>query len=491
MTRVGIYDMGRTRYPRSAPYHPSHKFPEYPFAELQKGERNDVYNGVRELLHSLKYDIGNFGSVGWNPLKWLIKPGMTVIIKPNFVLDRHRGGKSIYGIITHPAVIRAVSDYCWIALAGKGKIIIADAPQYDCNFTNLIKVTGLDDVCNFYRKYPGPRVSYLNLQNYWSKSRHFSSFMIPLRGDPKGSVLCDLKEDSALWGIENKNFYGAFYDRHETISHHTEGRNIYELSRSVLEADVYISLPKMKVHKKVGVTLNGKGLVGICTNKNSFVHYRLGTPSAKGDQFPDKLLSGKEKIVIHFERWMYDKFLAKRQTVYDTVHRLIYGGLYLKLLARFGLNIPAEKRIWDAGNWPGNDTAWRGVADLFRIIYYYSSGGRELPRKVRKTFSIVDGIVGGENMGPLVPDPKRSGILVGGESLLAVDVVSTRLMGFNPLKIKQFAYFLSGKKHLDIKSLDEIEIVTNNPKYKTCLKNNKNKYYDYKPYPSWKGALEI
>lgn len=34
------------------------------------------------------------------------------------------------------------------------------------------------------------------------------------------------------------------------------------------DADVYISIPKLKTHQKVGVTLNLKGLVGSISNKN-------------------------------------------------------------------------------------------------------------------------------------------------------------------------------------------------------------------------------
>jgi len=41
------------------------------------------------------------------------------------------------------------------------------------------------------------------------------------------------------------------------------------------------SIPKMKVHGKVGVTLNLKGLVGVNTDKNYLIHYRVGTPKEK------------------------------------------------------------------------------------------------------------------------------------------------------------------------------------------------------------------
>ena len=45
-------------------------------------------------------------------------------------------------------------------------------------------------------------------------------------------------------------------------------------------------------------------------------------------------------------------------------------------------------------------------------------------------------MIGGENNGPLAPDPVAAGVLLAGENLLAVDLVAARLMGFDPLKIR-------------------------------------------------------
>lgn len=61
---------------------------------------------------------------------------------------------------------------------------------------------------------------------------------------------------------------------------------------------VFISVPKLKVHKKVRVILNTTGLVGINTNKNYLIHYTLGTPEEGGDQFPSKVLSLREELIV-------------------------------------------------------------------------------------------------------------------------------------------------------------------------------------------------
>ena len=108
--RVCVIDTGSARYSRIAPYHPSQPYPEYPFGSALASEPNVAYDGVRRALAELGYDAAHFGSASWNPLGEIIRPGMTVVIKPNFVLSRHAEGKDLYSIITHPYVLRAVAD---------------------------------------------------------------------------------------------------------------------------------------------------------------------------------------------------------------------------------------------------------------------------------------------------------------------------------------------------------------------------------------------
>ncbi|MCQ4735858.1 hypothetical protein, partial [Anaerotruncus colihominis] len=37
---------------------------------------------IRTLFHQLGYDEGHFGTTSWNPLKGLVHPGDTVVLKP-------------------------------------------------------------------------------------------------------------------------------------------------------------------------------------------------------------------------------------------------------------------------------------------------------------------------------------------------------------------------------------------------------------------------
>ncbi|OGD86891.1 hypothetical protein A2164_00945, partial [Candidatus Curtissbacteria bacterium RBG_13_35_7] len=437
-------------------------------------------------------DQKNFGKSDWNPLSFLIRPGMKVVIKPNFVLSKHSEGKNVYSIITHPSLIRAIVDYAWIALKGKGEIIIADSPQYNCNFAELIATTKLDEVCNFYNSQPGLHVQLINLQSYWSKGRHFPSQIIKLPGDPKGIMTVNLGKKSHLYTCPNpEKFYGAVYHRQETIEHHLKSRQEYELSKTIMEADVVISVPKLKVHKKVGVTLNIKGLVGICTNKNYIVHYRLGLPSEGGDQYPGGVLNSKELKIIKFERWMYDHFLAKRMRWAEYIHRFIYGFLYLKIVKNFDLEVPDKKRLLDAGNWYGNDSAWRMAVDLAKIIYFFDKKGKIHKQKQRRLFSVIDGIVGGENNGPLVPNPKLSGILMAGENFWATDIVATRLMGFDWRKIKMFSILNDISYNFEFRKPKNIKVISNVRKFEKCLFDKTSRFLSFKPHPGWKGHIEI
>lgn len=489
---VGIARAEKAEYPVNAPYHPSEKFPEYPFCENISHTPNYVYKVLRQLFFELGYDAENYGKVEWNPLGFLVEPGMTVVLKPNFVRSWHAEKKDVYSLITHPSVLRAVADYVWIALKGAGKIVVADAPQYDANWQELIDLTKLDAVRDFYNSQRENSFDVFDLRNYWSRGKHFPSMLIPLAGDPNGIVRANLGVESAVVNISDpKRLYGAVYHRQELIKNHTGERQIYELSGTVMKADVVISVPKLKTHKKVGVTMNVKGLVGVCTNKNLIVHYSLGSTKDGGDQYPPNHFTPMEERLIKTERWMYDAFLAKRSVPLEYVHRSIYW-LHGKFIKPFGIKVEKKKRLLDAGNWYGNDSAWRMCVDLIKLISFADREGNLHKTKQRRLFTVIDGIVGGENKGPLEPDPNRSGVLVASENFLAADIVGTRLMGFDPLKIKTFSCLLAQEnRNRELKNLSDIKIFSDEEELRNCLSDKNNKFFDYRPYPGWIGHIEI
>ena len=187
---------------------------------------------------------------------------------------------------------------------------------------------------------------------------------------------------------------------------------------------------------------------------------------------------------------MYDHFLAKHSLKHEIIHRVIYGFFFLKIFNRGRFRITKQKRIMDAGNWYLNDTAWRMVVDLVKIIHFSDNKGKIHNTFQRNLFSIVDGIIGGERDGPLSPDPKPSGTIIAGENLLAVDLVATRLMGFNPYKLKQYTK-LDPSFDFGPKNFNDIDIYSNKEVFQEDFNTSKNTFLSFKPHPGWVGHIEI
>ncbi len=78
----------------------------------------------------------------------------------------------------------------------------------------------------------------------------------------------------------------------------------------------------------------------------------------------------------------------------------------------------------------------------------------ELNRVFRRSFAIVDGIVGMEGNGPIQGEPKPCGVLVMGSDLVAVDATCCRVMGIEPERVG----YLKGARmlgHVDAAGIDQ------------------------------------
>ncbi len=94
--------------------------------------------------------------------------------------------------------------------------------------------------------------------------------------------------------------------------------------------------------------------------------------------------------------------------------------------------------------WPKNQLHYYGI--------HQSIAG--LQRIFRKTFAIVDGIVGMEGNGPIQGKPKPSGVLVMGHDLASVDATCCRIMGIDP---KQVDYIrrVGDLGHIDASGIEQ------------------------------------
>ncbi|PKN98521.1 MAG: hypothetical protein CVU42_11920 [Chloroflexi bacterium HGW-Chloroflexi-4] len=480
---------GKPFYLNIPPFNPSFVYPEYKLTTISEIE-NPAYEGVRSCLFNLNLDKNNYGTPNWNPLRGIINKGNTVLIKPNFVVDKHARNGNIFSIITHPSMIRAIVDYCYYALDGQGKIVIADSPQMDCDFNNLLNITNLFSIQDFFKTNFNFDIEIIDLRDFWFKEENgnkiaYSSNRIKLKGDPVGSSVINLGRKSAFEGLPNlKKIYGADYDRTETISHHHDDIQEYVLSNSVLQADVLISIPKLKVHKKVGVTLNSKGFVGTITNKNCLIHYTIGTPKQGGDQYPAGILSYKDKLLVNSNNKLYDLLLAKN----SHFHQKLYSYLlfvYRSIIKPILRSSDKEKSIIDAGNWHGNDSAWRMVVDLSQILFYSDHHGRLQTTPQRKIFSIIDGIVGGEKDGPLLPDEKLSGTIIAGFNPIATDIVSAAIMGLNYKKLKWVNHLLDSEFFVDLSKIQ----IFGEEHFRSILSSPVNSL-QFTPHIGWQNYLE-
>ena len=425
-------------YPTEAPFHPHVNYPEYKKQNLS-AEPNHAYEGVREVFRLLGYDKDNFDTPDWNPFKNIVSPGDTVFVKPNFVDHKHRFDGERWSVITHPSVIRAVCDYIAIALQGKGKIIIGDNPHVDAKFDIIREVCALDALKALYKNEYGIECEILDLRFFHTPDLKYYGFKEgreALTGDPQGVTKVDIGNKSRLCEINPWILRGTLTDRKETVQHHIFGKHEYFFSKSIYDADVYVSIPKLKSHAKVGATLNIKGLIGTIANKNSLVHWRIGYPRFGGDEYPTPNKMG-DYFRLYWQHILTDLVPAK---LYFSLRNFLNQTTFGKAYNDFIRTEYQEQRIL-RGAWEGNDTIWRMTVDVFNA---FMLGDETTPKLKggRKTFSVIDGITAGEGNGPHFPDPKQANCIVAGESLLGTDIVSVRLMDFDHSKIRYLCELL-------------------------------------------------
>jgi uncharacterized protein (DUF362 family) len=486
---VAIYhDESIVNYYIDPPFHPSKNYLEYPFHGKISSKNNDIYDAVRNSLILLGLDKENIGTALWNPLKSIVDPGERVVIKPNFVLDEHRSGGNIDCVITQPAVIRAICDYIYIALKGKGEIIVADAPQADCNFDRLLAETRVETICEFYKSEIGYDIPIYDLRQLRVANYYDPDSYIVSDGDPIGYTIVKMNKNSSFSNIANSNrIYGADFDRSETEKHHSQDTHEYCVSKIILSANVIISIPKMKVHRKAGVTLNLKNFVGINGNKNYIPHYRIGLPADGGDEFPE--LNRVHKTLMYSNRKLIDILLKNKKKITFGLYNsgVFFYKMLCKLFPKIGI-----KDVIKAGDWYGNDTIWRTILDLNKILLYTDKEGSFHETPQRKFFCLVDGIVGGEDEGPLIPTRKPCGVIAAGVNPLIVDAALACIMGFSIDKIPQLSHAFDLKNYvISNVGKSDIKIKSNNVRFQNVLNDKSDPCLAFRPSKGWVGHIEV
>ena len=480
---VAIIKSKARQYPTEPPFNPNQIFPEYPYPSKDTDSNNLVYAAVRDAFNTLKLDPGNFGKPDWNPLGEIIRPGNTVFIKPNFIRDYHQNRIDVFCVITHGSMIRAVIDFALIALKGEGRIIVADAPIVAASFENIKNLVCLDQVFEFCRKGSDVEFQYFDIRK---EAAIMKDGLIldrsKLQGDPRGYVPVDLKEHSEFIDISSsfEKYRGSDYDKDETLIHHNSDKNEYLLSKSILESDVVISIPKFKTHQKTGVTINLKGMIGINGDKNWIPHFRIGGPNKDGDEFPNKSMFRNLQSLIE------DK--VKQKIYNSSLWSKVFAGKIRQI--QKGLVKRLDIKEIRSGAWHGNNTLWRSVLDLNKILVYSDAQGHLHDSPQRKFLSVVDGIICGDGDGPLIPRPRPEGIVVAGINWLAVDICVARLMGFDFMKIPILQKPLESKKYklMDF-GVEEISVKSNTEDFDNLMSDDFDNSLNFEPAPGWLKAL--
>jgi uncharacterized protein (DUF362 family) len=430
-----------------------------------------VHAMVRETLESLQLPED------------FVRRGDRVVLKPNWVKehDERRSGPGHWEhLVTHPAVIEAVVRWVATRLQRSGRITICDAPQTDSSFAKLREYCGLDDMVERCRKdFPGVEIALLDLRvEEWRTVDGVTVGQTVLPGDPLGETHVRLDSASEFVGFHGLGrLYGASYDMAETNFRHSSERHEYALCRTPMEADLFINLPKLKTHKKVGVTCALKNLVGINANKNWLPHHTEGTPDQGGDQFAT---SGTKARLEHSWMGTAKRWLKNRRRLSLLFVPLKKAGRYV-----FG----DTQSVVRSGNWHGNDTCWRMVLDLNKCFFFFDGAGKRAG-SARRYLAVVDGIVGGEGNGPMAPDPVACGVVLAGTHPVAVDCVAAELMGFDwqKLRVLQQSFRMRELNFVPFEP-GEIEVVSNHPSWAGKLYGLRECFH-FRPHFGWTGAIE-
>jgi uncharacterized protein (DUF362 family) len=382
-------------------------------------------NPVSQALVRLANQMG--WSDSGSPFGRVIPAGARVLIKPNLVLHRNEGSGGIDCLITHPSLIRAAAEAALRSQAAE--VMIGDAPIQGCDWQIIMRESGLQNwatdlmtgdmrfkgIRDFRRTtcvlVHGVRVAEENLQS----ADEFTLF--------------DLGRESLLEPVSNNGdrFRVAWYDPRLMANTHHQGVHQYLVARAVVDADVIINLPKLKTHKKAGITCALKNLIGINGNKEYLPHHRVGGSAHGGDCYPG---NGVVKRAL--------EYVTDRQNLSSSYASATMWHLFVALLAR--ISRMQGDRLGTDGSWHGNDTIWRTCLDLNRILVYgrrdgSSSSGIMSEAAQRRVIHIADAVIAGQGNGPLAPDPLSLGLLLGSNNGAAMDWAGAHLLAYDPEKI--------------------------------------------------------
>jgi len=413
-----------------------------------------------------------------------IRRGDSVVIKPNLVKECKESDESEWrSVVTDPSLIKSVCEYVCQQLDGTGSLTICDAPQTDSSFRKIVERLDLLAIQDYCQKKYAVRVELVDLRSEeWENLDGVIVRRTSLTGDPKGVVRFNLAQDSFFFGYRGEGrYYGADYDSTIVNMHHQGDCQEYLICGTPIMCDVFINMPKLKTHKKTGVTISLKNLVGINADKNWLPHHTDGCPSSGGDEYPN-LTVGKivEGVCVKFARKL-------------AMSIPILGSIISRRLRTVGtVFFGSGSNVIRSGNWYGNDTTWRMVLDLNRCLLYGKPDGSFRTGEPKRYYSVVDGIIGMDGNGPMQGNPVNSGVVLVGCDPVAVDAVAATLMGFDWRKLPTIREAFGDFRYPITQTCpDKIKIRSDVNDWNGTLEDLKTKEtFMFEPHFGWKGHIE-
>ena len=413
-----------------------------------------------------------------------------IMLKPNWVRHEEHSAFPISALVTSSELIDSVIAACIVKYPSVEEITVGDVPLQSCNWELLVRQAGIDNLIEKYSGLRKPIIKFCDLRRERFEMR--DGFMQPMTdtvgGDPKGYREIDLGSESHLEEVSHliDRFRVSDYDPGTTTSSHQPGRHRYLIAGSALDCDLFINLPKLKTHQKSGVTGALKNLVGINGQKAYLVHHREGSANRGGDEFPPDASS-----LIVLQTRVRSMLQGKSRALFGLLRKF-----WLVLRKLQGIKVEGTKENLSgkfyigAGSWYGNDSIWRMVYDLNRIIRYAPrEGGNLSDVPQREYLTIMDAITAGEGNGPLQPIPVSLGAVIIADDPFLADAVGASLMGFDIEKIPLIAkrelfadpHWGAFKNACDI-DLDGRHIAEI---------NSLPVLHSFLPPPGWRGHLEL
>ena len=348
--------------------------------------------------------------------------GKKILLKPNWVRHDKVPGDEIC-LRTHDSFLLAALTA--VLKRRPREVLIGDAPIQGCRWSKIVTDDMQKKIADLAAAYSVPvsikdfrRVTFDPALNDAKEDRRPLDQYLIFDVGP-ASFLEPITEDG------KNNFRVTVYNPDRFKESHSKGMHKYCITRDLFDADVVISLPKVKTHQKAGITAALKNIVGLNGDKDFLPHHRIGGTGRGGDCYP-----------------VNNRLRYLAELAYDEANRNKGGYLFTvwtkaaALLWR--LSLPTRYDNPEAG-WYGNDTTWRMVMDLNQIVHFGTSDGRLASSQQREFYSLSDGIVGGQGNGPLSPEPLPLGVVSFTNSSALNDLCMAYLMGMKVNKIPLLA----------------------------------------------------